>query len=259
MGDTSEVGSIGVVMTMMGGGDGDDVEIVSSQSPNKRPDPNDDEGREVLQREVDALADVFVRTVATNRKVSTNHVLEKFGKGGVMLAADAIAVGMADSMETLNNWFSKEIDRKQKTAESINRPRQEAKMNLEALLKENPEAAAEVATRIDAARAEGAARSAVSAETTKKALTFLQSAEYPQTIKAIACKVIEGSATVERLEDAVTMFDAFKASKDMDDLKLESGKIPATPPQQTPALSTDGVIRSAQDIDAVAAAMKAGR
>jgi ClpP class serine protease len=60
--DTAIVGSIGVVRAIPnpGAGTASAIEIVSSQSPNKRPDVKTSKGRAVFQAEVDALADVFV-------------------------------------------------------------------------------------------------------------------------------------------------------------------------------------------------------
>lgn len=63
--ETSSLGSIGVVAVYRGSEAAPDrVEIVSSQSPLKRLDPQSDEGR--LQARIDAMAQVFIDTVASN-------------------------------------------------------------------------------------------------------------------------------------------------------------------------------------------------
>jgi signal peptide peptidase SppA len=80
-----------------------DYTIVSSQSPNKRLDPTTDEGRSAIQKELDALADIFIGAVARNRDTSAEDVAENFGQGGTMLAGEAIAVGMADSFGSLQS------------------------------------------------------------------------------------------------------------------------------------------------------------
>jgi capsid assembly protease len=54
-----------------------------------------------LQKLVDDLAQVFVSDVARNRGVSVEHVLEFFGRGGVMSGADAVSVRMADRVATI--------------------------------------------------------------------------------------------------------------------------------------------------------------
>lgn len=101
---TAQVGSIGVVMgwtddsAAMEKAGLKDVEFVSSQSPNKRPDHRTDDGRAEIQRQVDDLADIFVATVAKNRGVSTDTVINDFGRGGLLVGEKAIAVGMADRL-----------------------------------------------------------------------------------------------------------------------------------------------------------------
>lgn len=101
--NTGLLGSIGVVATISVNDDDDTVEIISSQSPNKRPDPHSDAGRAVLQSTVDDLASVFVDAVAVYRKVSAATVLSDFGKGGVLVGGAAVAARMADQVSTLED------------------------------------------------------------------------------------------------------------------------------------------------------------
>lgn len=94
---TAQLGSIGVVMGVeRKSRDGKLVELVSSQSPNKRPDVTTEEGRASLQARIDAIADVFVDAVAEFRSVSRETVLTEFGGGGVKVGSQAIAARMAD-------------------------------------------------------------------------------------------------------------------------------------------------------------------
>ncbi|KAB7767617.1 S49 family peptidase [Xanthomonas maliensis] len=105
--ETGMVGSVGVVMSYLDTSERDakagvrTLEIVSSQSPDKRLDPKTDEGRAKVQSIVDALAEVFVTAVARNRDVPTDTVLSDFGRGGVLLGADAVKAGMADRIGSL--------------------------------------------------------------------------------------------------------------------------------------------------------------
>ncbi len=101
--DTAELGSIGVVSTyrLPQEGGGDTLEIVSSQSPLKRPNLRDPEHITVVQGVVDSLADVFVETVATNMGVTADTVINKFGGGSLLIGAQAVAAGMAHSVTTL--------------------------------------------------------------------------------------------------------------------------------------------------------------
>lgn len=100
---TGLVGSIGTVATIDLSGDDDSLEIVSSQSPEKRLDAKTDEGRASIQAMVDKMAQVFINDVATYRKVSAEHVITYFGKGGLVIGHEAVAAGMADEVGSLEN------------------------------------------------------------------------------------------------------------------------------------------------------------
>ncbi|MBQ8436034.1 MAG: S49 family peptidase, partial [Alphaproteobacteria bacterium] len=58
--DTAILGSIGVVSIFEKDDENKTIEIVSSQSPNKRPNINTDEGRAKIQARIDELAEVFI-------------------------------------------------------------------------------------------------------------------------------------------------------------------------------------------------------
>jgi signal peptide peptidase SppA len=106
---TALVGSIGVVMSYLDTRKRDEkadvrrVEIVSSQSPDKRIDPNTDAGRAKVQSIVDAMAQVFVEAVARNRAVTPETVLTDFGQGGLLVGAAAVGAGMADRIGSLES------------------------------------------------------------------------------------------------------------------------------------------------------------
>jgi ClpP class serine protease len=94
---TASLGSIGVLMAVLDGKAEDGrITFVSSQSPNKRPDLQSDEGRAQYQRLADDTADVFISDVARFRGVSREVVLDRYGAGGTMIGARAIAAGLAD-------------------------------------------------------------------------------------------------------------------------------------------------------------------
>lgn len=107
--ETALLGSIGVVMSYQDTSERDaktgvrSIEIVSSQSPDKRIDPATDDGRSKAQVMVDALAEVFVSAVAKNRSVTPDTVLADFGKGGVLVGAAAVKAGMADRIGSLES------------------------------------------------------------------------------------------------------------------------------------------------------------
>lgn len=103
--ETSGLGSIGVVGVYRGAklekNAAPTIEIVSSQSPFKRLDPATDDGRARLQARMDAMADVFVNTVARNRGIEPQQVLERFGGGDVLIGAHAVNAGLADRVGAL--------------------------------------------------------------------------------------------------------------------------------------------------------------
>lgn len=98
--ETAALGSIGVraVVTDTSKQDAERgrIEFISSQSPGKRTDLSTDEGRARIQRQIDALADVFIATVAKGRGVKPDDVAARFGGGDVLIGAAAVAAGMAD-------------------------------------------------------------------------------------------------------------------------------------------------------------------
>jgi len=98
--DTALVGSIGAVMGIMVRDDEDGIlEIVSSQSPRKRPDPRTEEGLQQLQDRIDALSEVFIKAVMDYREMSREAVTSL--EGDVAIAAKAIQVGLADRLGSL--------------------------------------------------------------------------------------------------------------------------------------------------------------
>jgi ClpP class serine protease len=102
---TAMLGSIGVVAgvpkQVQPGDDGMiTIEIVSSNAPNKRPDPQTDDGVSNIRASLDAIERVFINDVARSRGVTTAKVIADFGRGGVLIGAAAVSAGMADVVES---------------------------------------------------------------------------------------------------------------------------------------------------------------
>lgn len=97
---TASVGSIGVVAAVPNPEKDPKrtVEFVSSQSPRKRADITTERGRADIQDRIDALADVFIASVARNRGVAPQKVQDDFGGGGVFVGAAAQKAGLVDSV-----------------------------------------------------------------------------------------------------------------------------------------------------------------
>jgi len=112
------LGSIGVVTTIPVQEKPDsegykNIEIVSSNAKQKRPDPRTTEGMSEIKRELDDLESQFIEAIARYRNVSVETVKNDFGQGGVLIGKNAIANNMADGLGTyeevllqLNQKFS---------------------------------------------------------------------------------------------------------------------------------------------------------
>lgn len=107
---TAGVGSLGCVYSMIDRRAQEEKqgiktwEIVSTQTPGKRPDPATDAGRAAIQRNADRTADVFLDEVAANRGLSKKVVRsEQFGQGAVLIGQDAVDAGLADEVTTFDD------------------------------------------------------------------------------------------------------------------------------------------------------------
>lgn len=138
--EQNQIGSIGTVVTIPI--DVEAVRISSSDAPNKAPDVTTIEGKAVIQKQLDEIQSLFVRRVAEGRGVSIQKVQSDYGQGGVFLARQALAAGMIDDIQTLED---------KKKMQSINSAKPEniniikgKKMDLEKLKSEFPSVYAEV-------------------------------------------------------------------------------------------------------------------
>ena len=112
--NTGELGSIGVVVPFRDTSALDEkkgiknIEIVSSVSPKKRFDIKTDDGKAIVQKIADELADIFVSAVATHRGTDVEDVIDNFGQGGMLIAQSAIDVGMADRIGSFEQLITEE-------------------------------------------------------------------------------------------------------------------------------------------------------
>lgn len=116
--DTASVGSIGVYAAYMDYSKAledagmKEVVIVSSQSPRKRPDLLGDEGRLQIQAQIDALAQIFIDTVARNRGRSSDDVATNFGQGDIFIGQAAVDAGLADAVGTYETAMAEFVKNK---------------------------------------------------------------------------------------------------------------------------------------------------
>lgn len=82
------------------------TDTIISAGENKAADtslaPLSEQGRSLIQEEVDAYYQQFVSDVAANRRVGTDVVLSTFGQGKTFTAEDAFSRGMIDGVKTLS-------------------------------------------------------------------------------------------------------------------------------------------------------------
>lgn len=109
---TAMVGSIGVACVVPKQVERDEhgyvhVDIVSTNAPNKWPDPTTESGKAKIVERLDAIEAQFLADVARGRGVSVETVKEKFGQGDVFLGAEAIKRGMADKIESYEATFTR--------------------------------------------------------------------------------------------------------------------------------------------------------
>jgi ClpP class serine protease len=118
--DNAELGSIGVVITARKARDNGGIEVVSSQSPNKRLAPETEAGRASLQKAADAHAEVFISRVARNRGIEAAKVASDYGKGGMFVGQAAVDAGLADRLGSLEGLIA-EIGNGTYTSRASNR------------------------------------------------------------------------------------------------------------------------------------------
>lgn len=100
--ESSMVGSIGTVLTARKNSK-DEIEIVSSISPNKRPNPETEEGLAVLKEQVDDLGNIFKNDMKKYRGITEKVFTSNYGQGAIKIGPRALALGMIDEITTLGD------------------------------------------------------------------------------------------------------------------------------------------------------------
>ncbi|WP_181181032.1 S49 family peptidase [Mesorhizobium sp. B1-1-2] len=109
---TSLVGSVGAliryadlegILTRLGA---NIVEVIAAQSPNKRLDPNSEDGRAELQAIADHGAEMFISALAETRGVDRDTIMESYGQGLVFTAPDALSRGMIEKIASFEETLA---------------------------------------------------------------------------------------------------------------------------------------------------------
>ncbi|SDM31413.1 Peptidase family S49 [Methylobacterium phyllostachyos] len=95
-------------------------EIISSQTPNKRPDVATDSGRAAIQKIADDTAAVFIAQVAAYRGLSVDVVgSEQFGQGAVFIGQAAVDAGLADEVSTFDDVMAELVGDEDETLSGL--------------------------------------------------------------------------------------------------------------------------------------------
>lgn len=91
-------GSVGVVVTYVLWDALKVIDITSTEAPEKRPNPETPEGQASIRKFIDALHGLMAEGIAAGRGTTVEAVNANYGRGAVMLAADAKKAGMIDKV-----------------------------------------------------------------------------------------------------------------------------------------------------------------
>lgn len=181
--DTAMAGSIGVQMgfNIKDAKSGEkSYRFVSSQSPMKNADPGTDAGAAQIQSNVDALAQVFIESVARNRSTTTDDVAQSYGKGAVFVASEALKRGMIDSIGT----FESTLEAMKQELNSMDY----SKLTVAALTENRPDLVAEINSAAVASveKIDAEAVRAEAAKAERERIAAIEAMELPGTAELIA-------------------------------------------------------------------------
>jgi ClpP class serine protease len=232
------------------------IKIVSSNAPNKNPDPKTKAGREVYQTQLDAIEQVFLARIAEGRNTTVEAVISNYGGGAVLVAstpdqetATALRAGMIDRVI---GDFGKKVDAQVSISNNVDlnvrsEHTTESKiMNLTEFLAANPTAKDEITALEIAARKQGT-------EDTRARMTqaiAVLSGDFPVSIKKMAETVLAGTEEPAALRGALALHAELAEAQKNAQAKTESTQAGPSPAEQPPALSADGVVRSEEDYKA---------
>ena len=112
----TEVGSCGVICSFV-----DDSEamkasgfkrfvLTSKHAKGKNVDYTTEEGEKILQARIDEFEDMYFETVASNRGIKKEDVIENFGGGGDFLASEALERGMIDEVADFATVYAEMVN-----------------------------------------------------------------------------------------------------------------------------------------------------
>lgn len=80
--------------------------FTSRNAPKKNLSPNSKEGAEAIQKRVDYFEASYFELVAKGRSLDKDDCIERFGKGAVLTAEEALEAGMVDKIQSNEDAFN---------------------------------------------------------------------------------------------------------------------------------------------------------
>ncbi len=238
---TGFFGSIGVAVEMINRDKMDNergikrVILTNTSSKDKRPDMLTEDGQQIMIDELNAIYDVFVESILIKRSAKLSRdTIDALG-GRVIIASEALEIGLIDKImkpSEVESFLTSDFSiNKSIPATGGNKITKDTKMTLTEFLESNPEAKAENAENIRAAKTAGIEEGqkatfedALKADRERSAkILKLAGAAVPEKIaEAVKAGTTSGEFAEAELESQNKKRTGAKA-KDTDLGKLEAG------------------------------------
>ena len=119
--EMGQVGSIGV-MRVVSKQNEKSVIFNSSQSPMKNIEADSELGKAEYQAKVDYLASIFIDKVAKYRGITSDEVINRGNKGGVLVGAVAVTAGLADRLGSMDSLIEELNNKGKKVGKAQDEP-----------------------------------------------------------------------------------------------------------------------------------------
>ncbi|HIZ89048.1 MAG TPA: S49 family peptidase [Candidatus Mucispirillum faecigallinarum] len=218
--EMGSVGSIGV-MRVVSKSNEKSVIFKSSQSPMKNVEAESELGKAEYQAKVDYLASIFIDKVAKYRGITSDEVINRGNKGGVLVGAVAVTAGLADRLGSmdmlineLNNKGKKENHKEIKMQENEKLEEKTvdtAQIEANAVAAERKRVAELMAIQVPGCEKlvqEAISSGASVADTNARIVAYIQSEEYKASFQK------EEHAVVQAVEPIVAGADMLDMSKE---------------------------------------------
>lgn len=239
---TTDVGSIGVVASHMDISQWEDKQGIKTTEVTagryKRAisqyQPLSDEGRAMLQADVDQIYQVFVDAVAKNRKCTVEDVIFNMADGRVFLGQKAIESGLVDSVATLSETIQQVRNAARNQPLSFSRAsaataKENTTMTIEQLKADHPDLVQAIAAEATVGHAEAlAAAEAKGAAAERDRIASVRAQSIPGHEALIEQMAFDGKSTAA--DAALAVVNAEKAQRTAAAAAIDAAAPPVVPP-----------------------------